>query len=279
MSAPIGIPERSEVRRSTLCHRSWWGLPSDPPVIPTLVDLISHDMLPSEVVGLLWSLLDRRMSLTVIAPHSGTGKTTLLTALLSLVPAGIAYLPLRGCYEPFEFVGEPAVVPSQTALLINEISPHLPGYLWGPVVARALRLSRRGFGIYATAHAESVPGLIAMLADRPLRAAPRDIAALGTIVEMDAWSHPTAVQRQVVGCHGLTPARDGRGVEIIALATRRDRNAPPRLHPEGIAEWERRTFSRDVPLRDVPLHEESAQRSRLIDEFVALLPNSCPMKE
>ncbi|HEV2107817.1 MAG TPA: hypothetical protein VGR16_06105 [Thermomicrobiales bacterium] len=274
MTSLLGIPELSEARRSILCHRSWWGLPIDPPAIPTLVDLIPHDLLPSEVAGLLWSLLGRRMPLTVIAPHGGTGKTTLLTALLSLVPADIAYLLLRGCYEPFDFVGEPAIVPSQTALLINEISPHLPEYLWGPAVARALRLSRRGFAIYATAHAESVSGLIRMLADPPLRAAPQDIASLGTIVEMDAWNDPTAVRRQVAGCHGLTLARDGRDVEIVALATRRDREAPLLLHPEGIVKWERRTLSPGVPL-----DEETAKRSRLIDELAALLPNLCPGKE
>lgn len=223
--------------------RRWWGRSKAPDFTPSLGDLVVGGMVSPEVAQVLRGLIARRTPLTVISRDSRVGKTTLLTALLSELPPPVVPVVLRGCYEPFDFVGDPARLPAETALLINEISPHWPFYLWGPAVAKALRLNRRGYALYSTAHAESPAELIAMLAQEPLRVPMRDIASLGMIVVLDALTDPTdptGMQRGVRSCHGLAMAADGRGIEQFDVA-RTGQAGETVLCPAEWMAWEERS--------------------------------------
>ena len=104
-------------------------------------------------------------------------------------------------------------MPASTALLINEISPHLPIYLWGPAVSRALAAGEAGFQILATAHGRSVTEFAASLTGSPLRISARNLAALGLVALLEPEGE---------GGHGrltevwqLSPARDGVSLERL----------------------------------------------------------------
>src|SRR5215217_1840344 len=115
---------------------AWWGPGWQAPAPRDIVGLLRDETIDAWTAANLWVALARRQSLTVVAGASGVGKTTLLTALLDFLPPGTRRVYLRGCFELFAFLSDPSIAPSQTALLINEISPHLPVYLWGPAVIR-----------------------------------------------------------------------------------------------------------------------------------------------
>ena len=205
-----------------------------------MAEMVAARMLSPGVAGLLLALIERRMPVTVVSRDAGAGKTALLTALLSELPPSVSPVALRGSYEPFDFVGDPRRLPSETAVLINEISPHWPFYLWGPAVARALRLSRRGYAVYATAHAGSAAGLVDLLSAYPLSVPLADIAALSTVVVLDARpakSEPSSLQRRITSCHGLTMASSSQAVELIALAGSEHADVPARLHVERLTAW------------------------------------------
>ena len=205
---------------------AWWGAIWSPPRERTVVDLITDGVLSAKLAGLLWALLARRASIVVAAGPSGAGKTTLLTALLDFLPPDTRRLYLRGCYESFGFLEDPTIDPARTVLLVNEISAHLPTYLWGPAVRRVFAAAGRGFGLAATAHATSVAELVAGLTGHPLRVPLRDLAAVDVVVLLDAWEAGGSVLRVVREVWILTRADEARGGLAVARVAAGTGEAP-----------------------------------------------------
>ena len=239
----------------------WWGPVWEPPAPRSILDLIRTGTLTVETAALLWTLLARRASIVVAAGPGGVGKTTLLTALLDLLPPDTRRVYLRGCYEPFAFLDDPTVDPNHTYLLINEISAHLPIYLWGPGVRRVLGAARRGFGLAATAHATSVEGFVQSLAGYPLRVPATEIAALDLVVQLDAWWEADTVRREVAAISRLTPTAEGGGLHVHWLAIRPRRAAPLAIAAAAVAASGALADARDI---DLEIKERAAVLSTLM---------------
>jgi energy-coupling factor transporter ATP-binding protein EcfA2 len=162
----------------------------------SVFDLIDAGTIDPPVAALLWELIARRSSIVVIAGPSGAGKTTLLTALADFLPPAERLLPVRGVFDPLSFLDDPTVEPAGMTVMVNEISPHLPVYLWGPGVGRLLT-SRRRFRVFATAHASSARDLVAQLAGYPLRVPLAGVARLDVVVRIEAWKASGKIRRAV----------------------------------------------------------------------------------
>lgn len=218
--------------------------------------------------ALLWAALARRRSLAVVAGPSGTGKSTLLRALLAFLPHDTRRVYLRGCFETFAFLADPAIVPRQTALLINEISPHLPVYLWGPAVERVVAATERGFCVLATAHATSVDQFIGGLAGSPLRLSAPRLAAFEFVAIMERTNEVPSGRRVREVCR-LLGGRQGLGIERLALESLRDISQEVTASlPEQGTYW--------FPPREVLNRVEVLQRLR--DRAAARLPNDALAK-
>jgi energy-coupling factor transporter ATP-binding protein EcfA2 len=202
---------------------NWWGPVWKLPAPIPLQELIALDELSFDAAALLGVLIEGRHSVIIAAGPSGAGKTTLLNALLEFLPEETRRIYLRGCYEPFDFLS--TAEPATSALLVNEISPHLPIYLWGPGVRRALGCVRDGYQLFATAHATSLDELIYSLAGYPLRIPLDEIAGLGVVVLLDVWIEAGEIRRQVSSISLLRPEARG-GLTPEALASRASRREP-----------------------------------------------------
>jgi energy-coupling factor transporter ATP-binding protein EcfA2 len=187
---------------------AWWGPGWQAPAPRDMAELLRDETIDSWTAAILWAALARRRSLAVVAGASGVGKTTLLTALLDFLPPDTRRVYLRGCFETFGFLSEPAISPPESALLINEISPHLPVYLWGPAVSRILDAAQRGFTLLATAHAESVHDFVGALTGSPLHVPAAQTAAFEFIVVLERHeAHRSG--RRIRGVWRLQATRDG----------------------------------------------------------------------
>lgn len=144
----------------------WWGYPWAAPEPLSVVQLITAGNFDARTAATLWLLIERRASLIVAAEAPGAGKTTTLTALSDFLPPGTRRLHLRGWAETFAFVGE--ADPDHSYILCNEISAHLPVYLWGRNVGRLFAAVAAGYGMGATMHAESLEEVVGALEGYPL---------------------------------------------------------------------------------------------------------------
>jgi len=193
---------------------AWWGPGWQVREPRDISGLLRDGTIDSWTAANLWAALARRRSLVVVAGESEVGKSTLLGALVDFLPLNTHRVYPRGCFESFAFLADPAIDPSQTALLINEISPHLPVYLWGPAVSRVLEAAQRGFTLLATAHADSVHEFVGALTGSPLRIPLAQAAAFEYVVVMER-DGANSSGRRVRGVWRLEPTR--AGLEIGAM--------------------------------------------------------------
>lgn len=192
----------------------WWGPAWAPREQIALRDLIRTGLVPLDLAALLWALIDRGSSVLVAAGPSGAGKTTLLTGVLELLQPSKRRFHARGMHETFAELEH--ADPASAAILVNEISPHLPIYLWGEPARRLFALARSGFQCFATCHAESVEEVVFGFCSSSLRLRPSDLTAIDALIFLRAWREGPLVRREIERVVALR-GDDRAGLEAIPL--------------------------------------------------------------
>ncbi|MCI0887120.1 MAG: type II secretion system protein E, partial [Chloroflexi bacterium] len=132
---------------------SWWGGEDRASGRPSILGLIDNGTLDLRTGALLWLLVDRKSSILAAAGPQLAGKTTLLTALLDLMPPAYRKILTRGRQEDFSFLKD--AMPEETYLLVAELSDHTPAYLWGDAVKKLFDALDMGYSMLATMHADT----------------------------------------------------------------------------------------------------------------------------
>lgn len=158
----------------------WWGPAWARPEPQGLDELVAQGVLSAGLADRLRETVTAGGSVVVAAGPSRVGKSTLAAALAEWIPVERQRVYPRGCYETFDFIAETTA--GERTLLVNEIGPHLPIYLWGDAARRVLALARDGAQLIATIHADSPEEVVYQLSRPPVAATPDEIAALGTVV-------------------------------------------------------------------------------------------------
>lgn len=142
---------------------AWWGWHWSPPVALSIVEIVEAGTLDRREAALLWLLIESRRSIVLASDPPMSGKTTLLSALVPFLAPEVRPVFLRGLAETFDYASE--ADPRSSYLLVNELSSHLPVYLWGPKATRMFRTLAAGFGVGATMHADDVAETLSQLRD------------------------------------------------------------------------------------------------------------------
>lgn len=134
---------------------SWWGWHGwNQPEPLTIVQVMERGTMPAELAAVFWLALERGASLIFAAEPPGSGKTAILTSLLTFLPPDTRVYFTRGWGETFDL--PPLEDHRATYILVNEISDHLPVYSWGPYVVRVFELMAEGYSLGSTMHADTV---------------------------------------------------------------------------------------------------------------------------
>jgi len=219
----------------TSSARGRWAVRHVPPTPRSIVELLRAGTLDAELAATLWLLIEGRVPIIVAAAGRGTGKSTLLGALLDFLPAGVRTIELEGATETFDWLPQatelgwdrphthapaaetrdseaPArrpVRPDDTVLLIPELSDHLPSYTWGAEARIAIRSASIGYDLAATIHADDLEEVFAALHGPPVGADDDELSRLGVVVILRRLGDG---RRRVVAAHYIRPtARDEHG--------------------------------------------------------------------
>ena len=117
----------------------------------TVAELIACKTLSPEAAATLWWTIDRGASVFVAAGPPGAGKSTVANALLEFLPRDANVYVTAGGRDRLE-------VPNASGpvyLLVNELSGHMPVYLYGRAAQRAFALLATGTRMLGTLHARS----------------------------------------------------------------------------------------------------------------------------
>jgi len=197
---------------------AWWGWSWEPPVPMSVSELVAAGDMDARTAAVAWLTLAGHGSVLIAAEQPHSGKTTTLTALLDLVPERIRRVYLRGGAETFEFLATSR--PATTLLLANELSSHLPVYLWGTKAVRAFTALGQGYALASTLHADSRAEAIAQL--RELGVDGSDLARVDLLIVMCARRVASVVRP--LGPSLVTDRGDGwrhdRDAEAALVATR-----------------------------------------------------------
>ncbi|HEX4203750.1 MAG TPA: hypothetical protein VHZ51_06060 [Ktedonobacteraceae bacterium] len=176
----------------------------------SIAQIIALRSVDVETAALIWLLLEHGASLTVAGPtdpQPGVGKTTTLNALLQFLPEGSALAYMSGMYEDFSFTRLPDVDPATTYALCNEVSDHLPIYMWGRVARRFLSLPGQGYHVATSVHADTIDDVLAMFR-HDLRLRPEDMRKLGVVVNIGLAGYSRPVRRRWFTTHFFQPQVD-----------------------------------------------------------------------
>lgn len=205
------------------------------PRIRSIAELVRDRVLDGELAGLLWLLLEARVPVVVVGAP-GSGRTTLLTALLDLLPPDARTVPLAGAMEDFGWLPEapelgwrpeqpvrpaPAkpLAPASrasTVLLVSELGDLPPDGTWGAQARVAIRALALGYGMAATMAAERLETVFDRLRGPAVGADDDELSRLGLVLVIRALDGEPGTDgeaaRRVAAAHYVRPVvRDAHG--------------------------------------------------------------------
>ena len=196
-------------------ERYYWHYESRRPL--SVAQIVALGSVDAETAGLIWLLLECGASLTVAGPtdpQPGVGKTTTLNALLQFLPEGTALVYMSGMYENFAFTRIPDLDPKTTCALCNEVSDHLPIYMWGRIARRYLSLPGKGFRVATSVHADTIDDVMYMYS-QDLHLAPEDIRRLGLIINIGLVGRTYPPRRRWFSTHFVPPLADPKQPDVV----------------------------------------------------------------
>jgi flagellar protein FlaI len=219
----------ADATSETSLQRGRWAVRHVAPPPRSIVDLLRSGTLDADLAATTWLLLEHRVALLVAADGHGTGKSTLLEALLAFVPTDIRRVDLQGDEETFDWLPQASelgwdrtpgrrraderaaapVRPDTTVLVAAELSDHLPSYTWGSAARIAVRAASIGYGLAATIHADALEAVFATLAGPPVELSDDELSRLGVVLIVRRLRDD---RRRVIAAHYVRPtARDEHG--------------------------------------------------------------------
>ena len=200
------LPDRSREAWYGRFPEGWWGYHWSLPRPMSAVEIVESGSLDARLMAALWAVTSRRGSVMLASEAPMAGKTTTLSALVDFLPAGTVGVFLRGWRGDLDWTAE--IGPERGYLLVNEMSDHLPIYVWGRNARGALQLTRRGYGMGATMHADSLPEAVDLLRGQ-LGATDEDLAGLTLYLQYSAYRTPAGMYRRVEEAWHLRLDPDG----------------------------------------------------------------------
>ena len=189
-------------------ERHYWHYESRRPL--SVAQIIALGSVNVETAALIWVLLEHGVSLTVAGPtdpQPGVGKTTTLNALLQFLPEGTGLAYMSGMYENFAFTRLPDIDPASTYALCNEVSEHLPIYMWGRIARRYLTLPAQGYHVATSVHADTIDDVLSMY-QHDLRLSVDDIRRLGLVINIGLIGKVYPARRRWFTSHFMQPQPD-----------------------------------------------------------------------
>ncbi|MEA2624366.1 MAG: hypothetical protein QOD06_411 [Candidatus Binatota bacterium] len=248
----------------------WWGWNWEPPIPMSVIEILEARNMDPRTAALCGMVLESHGSILIAAEQPHSGKTTTLTAFLDFLPNDARRVFIRGWVETFDYLKQ--TTPENTILLGNELSSHLPVYLWGPKAVRVFETLREGYALGSTLHADTADEAIAQLTGE-LGVAPSDLARVDLLMVMRVYATVRGqYARRVVSLHRLTP-HEGNEVGMLPLVEHREATDDHEHHEEAELELLAQRRNEDVDSAAAELERRTEFLCELLQERRREIPD------
>lgn len=204
----------------------------------SIAALVRDGVLDAELAALLWLLLDARLPIVVVGAP-GSGRSTLIAALLDFLPAGSRTTRLAGAEEEFDWLpeaaelgwrrpvgGDPGNRPAETTaragdtvLIVAGLGEGPPHGTPGPQARIAIRALSLGYGMAATMTGGGLEDVFARLHAPEVGADDDELSRLGIVLAMQRVTAGTADSGDAgSGGRGAGVARTGEAGAVHRVA-------------------------------------------------------------
>lgn len=234
----------------------WWGWNWEPPIPMSITEIVRAGNMDPRTAALCGMAIEAHGSLLIAAEEPHSGKTTTLTALLDYLPHRVRRIFIRGWSETFDYLKQ--TTPEETLLLANELSSHLPVYLWGPKAVRVFDTLRKGYALGSTLHADSAEEAVAQLTGE-LGVPAADLGRVQLLMVMRIYA----------------TSRGGHARRVVSLHRLGERDGAVTLTPLMSHAAEKDAFRHDEAAETALLaelrHEDQAATQSALERRVAVL--------
>jgi len=162
----------------------------------SIVDLIQAGTINVEMAAYAMRVMAEGASLLTAARPGGAGKTTLMAAILNLMPPGVPIVTVDSSGVIRDGLSRPMDEPA--CYLAHEIgSGDWYGYIWGRDVADFFSLIGGQRRIASCLHADTLDELTGILCSPPLRVPRETLGRVGLILFMHVAPGPQGYRRRV----------------------------------------------------------------------------------
>lgn len=222
----------------------WWGGHWSPPVPLSVVQIMESGSMDARLVALAWQMMANHQSIMFSSEPPMAGKSTTLTAFLDFIPQEERRVYVRGMYETFQFERDGKGTPEKSWLLANEVSNHLPTYLWGNKAVRCFHLQQQGYAFGATMHANTVEEAMQQL-NYELSIPAEDLAKLGLMFIIRVYNARTG---KIIMDEYEMPYGNGGIIRRVATGHTMTMNEDGHLVLAQFSEWQPDTDTHEVDL-------------------------------
>jgi hypothetical protein len=121
---------------------------------------------------------------------------------------------MSGMYENFAFTRISGIDPATTYVLCNEVSDHLPIYMWGRIARRYLTLPAQDYHVATSVHADTIDDVISMYR-HDLRLTPEDVRRLGLVINIGLAGRVYPARRRWFSTHFIDPKADPKRPDAV----------------------------------------------------------------
>ncbi|MDA1188340.1 MAG: hypothetical protein O2854_01475 [Chloroflexi bacterium] len=202
-------------KAKTRNEAKWWGAKDREKGRHSVLELVKKGTIDIETTAVLWLLMERKGSVVIASETPETGRTTLLSALLDLLPPSYTPIYLYGKDPDLAELKESD--PESSYVLAPELGPDAAAHIWGKHVSSIFKTLDKGYSLATTVRADSPEEVFHLLQSKPVSLSEKLCNNIHAVVNMRLAQGVRVIHRRVCQVTVTGPVNGSKDYRMVTL--------------------------------------------------------------